>query len=146
MSALIIVLPKKSVKKFSDEFSKYVLQKDEFSKSALQCGRVFYRTRFPYTRRGIHLLVCGRSNCRATRVGMGHHQTPRALTHNLHRQSVATQGNWASVSGDPSPKIPPKRSTGPDEPSVDTRAQRNPQQRVRRHRSQNSRFYHQRPS
>ncbi len=32
MSALIIVLPKKSVRKFSDEFSKYVLQQDEFSK------------------------------------------------------------------------------------------------------------------
>ncbi len=28
----IIVLPKKFVRKFSDEFSKYVLQKDEFSK------------------------------------------------------------------------------------------------------------------
>ncbi len=33
MSALIIVLPNKSVNKFRDEFSKYVLQNDEFSKS-----------------------------------------------------------------------------------------------------------------
>ncbi len=36
MSALIIVLPKNSVSKFSDEFSKYVLQKDEFSKCISQ--------------------------------------------------------------------------------------------------------------
>ncbi len=32
MSALVIVLPKISISQFSDEFSKYVLQKDEFSK------------------------------------------------------------------------------------------------------------------
>ncbi len=33
MSALVIVLlKKKSVRKFADEFSKYVLQQDEFSK------------------------------------------------------------------------------------------------------------------
>ncbi len=32
MSALIIVLPKKSLRQFLDEFSKYVLQNDEFSK------------------------------------------------------------------------------------------------------------------
>ncbi len=36
MSALIIVLPKYYVRKFSDEFSKYVLQKDKFSKCAFQ--------------------------------------------------------------------------------------------------------------
>ncbi len=32
MSALIIALPKNSISKFSEEFSKYALQKDEFSK------------------------------------------------------------------------------------------------------------------
>ncbi len=31
MSALIVALPKNAVKIFLDEFSKYVLQKDEFS-------------------------------------------------------------------------------------------------------------------
>ncbi len=39
----------KSVSKFSDEFSKYVLQKVEFSKCIFQCGRVFFRTRFHRT-------------------------------------------------------------------------------------------------
>ncbi len=40
-SALIIVLPKKSVRKFSDEFSKYVLPQDEFSKCIFHLGPVF---------------------------------------------------------------------------------------------------------
>ncbi len=43
------VLPKKYVRKFSDEFSKYVLQQDEFSKCIFHLGRVFFRTSFPYT-------------------------------------------------------------------------------------------------
>ncbi len=38
-----------SVRKFPDEFSRYVLQKDEFSKCVFRCGRVFFRTSFPYT-------------------------------------------------------------------------------------------------
>ncbi len=49
MPALIIVLRNNSVRKFSDEFSKYALQKDEFSKCVFQSGRVFFRTSFPYT-------------------------------------------------------------------------------------------------
>ncbi len=40
---------KKSVRKFSDEFSKYVLQQDEFSKCIFHLGPVFFKTRFPYT-------------------------------------------------------------------------------------------------
>ncbi len=40
---------KKSVRKFSDEFSKYVLQQDEFSKCIFHLGPVFFRTTFPYT-------------------------------------------------------------------------------------------------
>ncbi len=36
MPTLIIVLRKNSARKFSDEFSKYVLQKDEFSKCVFQ--------------------------------------------------------------------------------------------------------------
>ncbi len=55
------------------------------------------------------------------------------------------------VSGDegrnsPPSEIPPKRSTGPNEPPVDNRAKRNTRQRARRHRSQTSRFNQQRPS
>ncbi len=61
------------------------------------------------SRRGLHLVVCGRRSCYATRIEMGHHQSPRALTHNLHRQSIATQGNWTSASRVPSPH----HSTGP---------------------------------
>ncbi len=53
---------------------------------------------------GLHLVVCY-----ATRIEMGHRQSPRAITHSLHRQSIATQGNWASASRDPSRQ----RSTGP---------------------------------
>ncbi len=48
-SALIIVLPKRSVRKFLDEFSKHVLQQDEFSKCIFHLGPVFFRTSFPYT-------------------------------------------------------------------------------------------------
>ncbi len=33
------------------------------------------------------------SFAKETRIRMGHHQPYRALTHNLHRQSIATQGN-----------------------------------------------------
>ncbi len=65
-------------------------------------------------------------------------QPPRAVT--LQRRSIDTQGNRTSVSIDPSPKITPQRTTGPDNPPVDTRAQRNLWQRNRRHRSQNSRY------
>ncbi len=36
-----IVLPKKSIRKFSDEFSKYVLPQDEFSKCIFHLGPVF---------------------------------------------------------------------------------------------------------
>ncbi len=56
MSALIIFLPKSAVRKFSDEFSKYILQKDEFSKCVFQWGRVFFRTSFPYTHIALGLL------------------------------------------------------------------------------------------
>ncbi len=87
----------------------------------------------------------GRSCCQATRIGMDHRQPPRAITHNLHRQSIATQGNGTSVASDPLSKITPQRSTGPDNPPVDTRAQRNPWQRARSQRSQNNHFNHQRP-
>ncbi len=48
-SALIIVLPINSVRKCSDEFSKYVLQKDEFSNCAFQWVPVFFRTSFHRT-------------------------------------------------------------------------------------------------
>ncbi len=40
---------KKSVRKFSNEFSKYVLQRGEFSKYVVQCGRIFSGTSFPNT-------------------------------------------------------------------------------------------------
>ncbi len=60
----------------------------------------------------------------ATCIGMDHRQPTRALTHNLHRQSIAVQGNRTSVSSNPPPKTSRQRTTGPDIPAVDTRAQR----------------------
>ncbi len=50
-----MVLPKNAVRKFSDEFSKYVMQRDEFSKCVFQFGRVFYRESFPNTASGMFL-------------------------------------------------------------------------------------------
>ncbi len=61
MSALIIVLPKKSARKFADEFSMYVLQKDEFSKCVFQWGR-FWK---PY------YLVKGLGTIRRKAFGVG---------------------------------------------------------------------------
>ncbi len=51
----IIVLPNKSAWKFSDEFSKYVLQRGEFSKCVFQFWRVFLRASFPNTASGMFL-------------------------------------------------------------------------------------------
>ncbi len=48
--------------------------------------------------------------------------------------------------GDGSLENIPQRTTGPIKPPVVTRAHKNPWQRARRHRSQSSRFNHQRPS
>ncbi len=39
------------------------------------------------------VLYCGRTSCRATRRGIGHHQPLWPLPFNLHRQPIATQGN-----------------------------------------------------
>ncbi len=55
MPALIIVLPNKSVRKFSDEFSKYVLQKDKVSK-CIHSGLVFFRTSIHRTTNFLQVL------------------------------------------------------------------------------------------
>ncbi len=102
----------------------------------------YLRSRKTARRSPFHLR---KKQCHATSLGMDNRQPPWPLTHNLHRQSVANQGNWASFSSDPPHKIPPKRSTGPDNSPVGTRAQKNPWQRARRHRSQSTRYNHQRP-
>ncbi len=65
---------------------------------------------------------------------------PPPTTPSTHSQFAPTASRFSS---DPPSKIPPERLTGPDEPPVDTRAQRNTRQRARRHRS---RFNQQRPS
>ncbi len=52
ISALSTVLQKKSVRKFSNEFLRYILQSEEFSK----CGRIFFRASFPNTDTSVYIL------------------------------------------------------------------------------------------
>ncbi len=56
-------MPKKSVRKFSEEFSKYVLPQDEFSKCIFHLGPVFFRTSFHRT---VFITACHEIACDAT--------------------------------------------------------------------------------